>query len=81
VGYSVAQYFGAQCGKYVKVQDATAFHAMLLAATLLAVAVLMTTVDPIMITEMSVVFSAVALPLTHLPVLVVANIRTISVTG
>jgi Mn2+/Fe2+ NRAMP family transporter len=33
----------------------------------------MTTVDPILITEISVVFSAVALPLTYFPILVVAN--------
>ena len=33
----------------------------------------MTTVDPILVTEVSVVFSAVALPLTYFPILVVAN--------
>jgi len=32
-------------------------------------------VDPIMVTELSVVFSAVALPLTYFPILVVANDR------
>ena len=37
---------------------------------------LLTTVDPIMLTEYSVVFSAVALPLTYFPILVVANDRT-----
>jgi Mn2+/Fe2+ NRAMP family transporter len=73
VGYSIAQYFGLQWGKYVRVQEATGFHAILLVSALLAVAVLMTTVDPIMVTELSVVFSAVALPLTYFPILVVAN--------
>jgi Mn2+/Fe2+ NRAMP family transporter len=73
VGYSIAQYFGAQWGKYVKVKDAALFHLILLLATLLAVAILMTTVDPIVVTEISVVFSAVALPLTYFPILVVAN--------
>jgi Mn2+/Fe2+ NRAMP family transporter len=33
----------------------------------------MTGVDPILVTEYSVVFSAVALPLTYFPILVVAN--------
>jgi Mn2+/Fe2+ NRAMP family transporter len=33
----------------------------------------MTGVDPIQVTEFSVVFSAVALPLTYLPILIVAN--------
>jgi manganese transport protein len=39
----------------------------------LAAVVLLTTVDPILVTEFSVVFSAVALPLTYLPILMVAN--------
>ena len=42
-------------------------------ALLLAVAILMTSVDPVAVTEMSVVFSAVALPLTYVPILLVAN--------
>ncbi len=73
VGYSVAQYFGAQWGKYVRVRDAALFHLILLLSCLLGVAVLLTTVDPIVVTEFSVVFSAVALPLTYFPILVVAN--------
>jgi Mn2+/Fe2+ NRAMP family transporter len=35
--------------------------------------ILLTGVDPIAVTELSVVFSAVALPLTYFPILVVAN--------
>ncbi len=73
VGYSVAQYFGAQWGKYVRPNEAVVFHVVILLATIAAAAVLMTDVDPVLITEMSVVFSAVALPLTYLPILVVAN--------
>ena len=46
---------------------------MLLLSTILAVGVLLTTVDPIKVTEYSVVLSAVALPLTYFPILVVAN--------
>jgi len=73
VGYSICQYFGSQWGKYVKPHQAVAFHAVLLLSTLAAVGFLLTTVDPIAVTEMSVVFSAVALPLTYFPILVVAN--------
>ena len=36
---------------------------------------LLTTADPIAITEYSLVFSAIALPLTYLPILIVANDR------
>jgi len=35
--------------------------------------VMLTTMDPIKVTEYSIVFSAVALPLTYLPILIVAN--------
>jgi Mn2+/Fe2+ NRAMP family transporter len=73
VGYSLAQYFGAQWGKYVRPHEATVFHAIMLIATLAGTAFLMTAVDPILVTEVSVVFSAVALPLTYFPILVVAN--------
>ena len=44
-------------------------------ALLIAVAILATGVDPILVTEYSVVFSAVALPLTYLPILIIANDR------
>jgi len=73
VGYSVAQYFGWQWGKFVRPDVAARFHVVLAMVTVLATGVLLTTVDPIMVTEFSVVFSAVALPLTYFPILVVAN--------
>jgi Mn2+/Fe2+ NRAMP family transporter len=74
-GYSVAQYFGWQWGKYVRPRQAARFHLVMLLTLIAAVAVLLTTVDPIKVTEYSVVFSAVALPLTYLPILVIANDR------
>lgn len=73
VGYSIAQYFGWQWGKFVRPSEASRFHAVILLSTILAAVVLLTTVDPILVTEFSVVFSAVALPLTYLPILMVAN--------
>jgi Mn2+/Fe2+ NRAMP family transporter len=72
-GYSFAQYFGFQWGKFVRPTEATKFHVIVLLATLGSVAVLLTKVDPVLITEASVVFSALALPLTYFPILVVAN--------
>lgn len=75
VGYSVSQYLGWQWGKYVRHQEAMSFHVVLVVATVAAAGVLLTGVDPIMVTELSVVFSAVALPLTYFPILVVANDR------
>ncbi len=60
-------------GKFRRPARAARFHLTMVVALLLAVAILMTSVDPVAVTEMSVVFSAVALPLTYVPILLVAN--------
>jgi Mn2+/Fe2+ NRAMP family transporter len=72
-GYSVSQYFGWQWGKYVRTRQAARFHAVVLLTLIAAVGLVLTTIDPITITEYSVVFSAIALPLTYFPILVIAN--------
>ncbi|GAA3190814.1 divalent metal cation transporter [Nonomuraea roseoviolacea subsp. carminata] len=72
-GYSISQYFGWQWGKLVRPVEAARFHTVLLVTVVLAAALILTTVDPIMVTEYSLVFSAAALPLTYLPVLMIAN--------
>lgn len=74
-GYTAAQYFGWRWGKRVPPRLAARFHTVVLVSVLIGVAVLLTTVDPVAVTEYSLVFSAVALPLTYLPILVVANDR------
>jgi Mn2+/Fe2+ NRAMP family transporter len=63
-------------GKFVEPLRAARFHTVVLVSSITAIGVLLTTVDPIMLTEYSVVFSAIALPLTYFPILVVANDRT-----
>ena len=72
-GYTLAQYLGWSCGKVRRPARAGRFPRTMVVALLLAVAILMTSVDPVAVTEMSVVFSAVALPLTYVPILLVAN--------
>lgn len=72
-GYTVAQYFGWQWGKLVRPREAARFHTVILMTVILATALGLTSLDPIKITEYSLVFSAVALPLTYFPILVVAN--------
>ncbi|SCL34038.1 Mn2+ and Fe2+ transporters of the NRAMP family [Micromonospora nigra] len=74
--YAAAQYFGWQWGKRVSPREAARFHTVLLVSVLLGVVVLLTTVDPVTLTEYMLIVSAVALPLTYLPILVVANDRT-----
>ncbi|MDQ1741055.1 MAG: hypothetical protein QOE53_2707, partial [Pseudonocardiales bacterium] len=72
-GYSVSQYFGWQWGKFVRPRNAARFHVVVLLSLIVAVGGVLTTIDPITITEYSVVFSAVALPLTYFPILVISN--------
>lgn len=72
-GYTLAQFFGWSWGKFRRPVQAARFHLAMIVTLLIGVAVLATGVDPILVTEYSVVFSAVALPLTYLPILLIAN--------
>jgi Mn2+/Fe2+ NRAMP family transporter len=72
-GYTIAQFFGWPWGKFRRPSQASRFHVVMIVALVVGCAVLFTGVDPIMVTEYSVVFSAIALPLTYLPILLVAN--------
>jgi manganese transport protein len=74
-GYTVAQYFGWQWGKFVKPAQAPRFHVVVLLSILAGTLLVLTTIDPIQLTEYSIVLAAAALPLTYLPVLLVANDR------
>ncbi len=72
-GYMVSQYFGWPWGKRVAPRRAPRFHAVVAVSILLALLIVQTGVDPVMVTEISLISAAVALPLTYLPVLIVAN--------
>jgi Mn2+/Fe2+ NRAMP family transporter len=72
-GYTVAQYFGWQWGKFVKPAEAPRFHLVVLLSIVGAALFGLTAVDPIKVTEYSIVLSAAALPLTYFPILVIAN--------
>jgi manganese transport protein len=72
-GYTVAQYLGWQWGKYVRPHEASRFHLVVLVSIVASLGLVMTTIDPIKVTEYSIVLSAAALPLTYFPILVVAN--------
>jgi len=72
-GYTVAQYLGWQWGKYVRPREASRFHLVVLVSIVASLGLVLTTIDPIKLTEYSIVLSAAALPLTYFPILVVAN--------
>jgi manganese transport protein len=74
-GYNLAQFFGWRWGKKERPAAASRFTLSWLAIFALALVVVMTGYDPVKLTEYSVIFSVVALPLTYLPILLVANDR------
>jgi manganese transport protein len=71
--YNVAQFFGWQWGKRERPSGAPRFALSWVVIFVLALGIVMTGYDPVKITEYSVIFSVVALPLTFLPILLVAN--------
>jgi Mn2+/Fe2+ NRAMP family transporter len=72
-GYCICQYFGWQWGKYVKPRQASRFHVIVLLVVFFGVLLILTGVDPVKVTEYSIVLSAAALPLTYFPILIVSN--------
>jgi manganese transport protein len=74
--YNLAQFFGWEWGKKARPAGAPRFTLSWLVIFALGLAVVMTGYDPVKLTEYSVIFSVVALPLTYLPILLVANDRT-----
>ncbi|MDQ1706282.1 MAG: hypothetical protein QOF18_2648 [Frankiaceae bacterium] len=75
-GYILGQYLGWSWGKKLRPREAPRFYAVCLLVLFGATGLVLTTIDPVKLTEYAVVLSAVALPLTYFPILVVANDRT-----
>ena len=73
--YNLAQFLGWEWGRYRHPSGAPRFTLTWLVLLVLALAAVMTGVDPVQLTEYAVIFSAVALPLTYVPILLVANDR------
>jgi Mn2+/Fe2+ NRAMP family transporter len=74
--YNLAQFCGWEWGRYRQPHGAPRFTLTWLVLLVLALAIVSTGVDPVMLTEYAVIFSVVALPLTYIPILLVANDRT-----
>jgi Mn2+/Fe2+ NRAMP family transporter len=74
--YNLAQFCGWEWGRYRQPRSAPRFTLTWLVLLVLALAIVSTGVDPVMLTEYSVIFSVVALPLTYIPILLVANDST-----
>jgi manganese transport protein len=74
--YSIAQFAGWEWGKYRRASGAPRFTLAWLLFFALGLLVLMSGIDPVELTEYSVVLSVVALPLTYFPMLLIARDRT-----
>jgi manganese transport protein len=74
--YSLAQFFGWEWGRYKKPWEAPRFTMSWLAIFALSLAIVLTSIDPMKLVEYAVLFSILVLPLTYLPLLLLAGDRT-----
>jgi manganese transport protein len=75
IGYAVGQFYGWGWGKNTPPRDKPRFHLICLLAIIAAAGFILTSLDPVAVTIVSVVLGAAAVPFTYFPVLVVANDR------
>jgi len=71
--YNLAQFLGWEWGRYRGPEKAPRFTASWLLFLFLAMVIVLTGINPVEITEYSVVFAVVALPMTYLPILMIAG--------
>jgi len=71
--YDLAQFCGFEWGRHKSPAGAPRFTLTWIVLLILAMLAVMTGVDAVKLTEFAVIFSVVALPLTYLPILLVAN--------
>jgi Mn2+/Fe2+ NRAMP family transporter len=74
--YDLAQFCGWEWGRHKHPAGAPRFTLAWIVLLVLAMLAVMTGVDAVKLTEFAVIFSVVALPLTYLPILLVANDKT-----
>jgi manganese transport protein len=74
--YNLAQFLGWEWGRYRGPKRAPRFTASWLLFLFLAMLIVLSGINPVEITEYAVVFSVVALPLTYLPILLIAGDRS-----
>jgi Mn2+/Fe2+ NRAMP family transporter len=71
--YNLAQFLGWPWGKFRKPAGAARFTLAWLGMLVAALLIVITGVDPVEVVEYSIVFSVIVLPLTYLPLLMVAG--------
>jgi Mn2+/Fe2+ NRAMP family transporter len=71
--YSIAQFFGWAWGRHKKPWEAPRFTFTWIALFVLALLIVLTGVDVMMLVELAILFSILVLPLTYLPLLLLAG--------
>src|SRR4051812_45833612 len=71
--YSIAQFFGWAWGRHKKPWEAPRFTIAWIVLFLLALAIVLTSVDVMVLVEFAILFSILVLPLTYLPLLLLAG--------
>jgi manganese transport protein len=71
--YSVSQFFGWEWGRHKKPWEAPRFTMAWVVLFLLALAIILTGIDPMKLVEFAVLFSILVLPMTYLPLLLLAG--------
>ena len=71
--YSVSQFFGWEWGRHKKPWEAPRFTIAWIAFLLLSLAIVLTDVDVMSLVEYAIVFSIIVLPLTYLPLMLLAR--------
>jgi Mn2+/Fe2+ NRAMP family transporter len=71
--YSVSQFFGWEWGRHKKPWEAPRFTIAWVALFLVALAIILTGVDPMKLVEFAVLFSILVLPMTYLPLLLLSS--------
>jgi manganese transport protein len=74
--YNLAQFLGWEWGRSRGPKKAPRFTASWLLFLFLAMLIVLSGINPVEITEYSVIFAVVALPLTYLPILLIAGDRS-----
>ena len=71
--YSIAQFFGWIWGRHKKPWEAPRFTLTWIASFLLALAIVLTGIDVMVLVEFAILFSVLVLPLTYLPLLLLSG--------
>jgi manganese transport protein len=71
--YNICQFYGQRWGRHLKPRQTPIFTGLWIVIFVIAMGIVQTGIDPIQLVEYSVIFAVVVLPLTYLPILLVAK--------